>query len=85
MTNKIIVGNLSAETSGAEVVHLLSRAAVVQELSLVTDKITGQSRGIVVVSSEIEAEACVAQFNNLVFNGQTLSVSIARRLNVFPS
>ncbi len=52
----------------------------VTSVAIITDRMTGRSRGFgfVEMSSEAEAQAAIDRWNDKEFEGRTLSVSMAR-------
>jgi RNA recognition motif-containing protein len=57
MGNRLLVGNLSLETSESDLEELFSEAGIVQSVSLVTDKQTGRAKGFACVSMTTAQEA----------------------------
>src|SRR5947209_13136965 len=80
MSIKLYVGNLSFQTSSADLQELFAQAGTVESPTVVEDRDTGRSRGFgfVEMSSKEEGEAAIAQFNGKELNGRSLTVNEAR-------
>lgn len=77
---KLYVGNLSFETTENDLQDLFEQHGQVSEVALMSDRMTGKSRGFafVTMGNKAEAEAAMAAINGKELNGRTLSVSEAR-------
>jgi cold-inducible RNA-binding protein len=77
---KLYVGNLSFETTENDLQDLFEQHGQVAEVALVTDRMTGKSRGFafVTMNDKAQAEAAMAATNGKELNGRTLGVSEAR-------
>ena len=80
MSMKLYVGNLSFQTSSADLQELFAQAGTVESASVVEDRDTGRSRGFgfVEMSSKEEGQAAIAQFNGKEINGRNLTVNEAK-------
>ena len=80
MNNKLYVGNLSFDTAEIQLQDLLSQVGTVSEVSLVQDRMTGQSRGFafVTMSTPSEVQKAIRRFHDTDLNGRALSVTVAR-------
>ena len=80
MNNKLYVGNLSFDSSEADVNDAFSRFGTVTSVTLITDRETGRPRGFgfVEMSSEAEAQAAIDQMDGQELGGRTLRVNIAK-------
>jgi RNA recognition motif-containing protein len=80
MGKKLFVGNLSFNTTSADLESLFSQAGTCESASVITDRATGRSRGFgfVEMSSASEAEQAIATLNGHELQGRKLSVSEAR-------
>jgi RNA recognition motif-containing protein len=80
MGKKIFVGNLSFDTTSADLEALFSQVGTCESASVVTDRATGRSRGFgfVEMSSAGEAQKAIAELNGKELQGRTLNVSEAR-------
>jgi RNA recognition motif-containing protein len=79
MTN-IFVGNLAYQTTEAELESAFSAFGSVERVSIVRDRMTGQSRGFAFVEMTDSAEAskAIAALNGREVNGRALNVNEAR-------
>ena len=75
---KIYVGNLSFNSTEAELRELFSQHGSVSSVSLVTDRETGQARGFGFVEMENGAEAAISALDGKQVGGRTLKVNEAR-------
>ena len=80
MGKKIFVGNLSFDTTSADLEALFSQAGTCESAAVITDRATGRSRGFgfVEMSSASEAQKAIADLNGKDLQGRTLNVSEAR-------
>jgi RNA recognition motif-containing protein len=80
MGRKIFVGNLSFETTNADLEALFAEVGTCDSASVITDRATGRSRGFgfVEMSSAGEAAKAIAALNGRELHGRTLNVSEAR-------
>src|SRR5437016_3409951 len=80
MGKKLFVGNLSCDTTSADLEALFSQAGTCESASVITDRATGRSRGFgfVEMSSASEAERAITELNGHELQGRKLNVSEAR-------
>ena len=80
MAVKIFVGNLSFRTGEDTLRTLFGQYGDVAEVSIVTDRETGQSRGFgfVTMSNDNEAQAAINAVNGQEIDGRRLNVNEAR-------
>jgi cold-inducible RNA-binding protein len=80
MGKKIFVGNLSFDTTSADLEALFAQSGTCESASVITDRATGRSRGFgfVEMSSASEAAKAIATLNGQELHGRTLNVSEAR-------
>ncbi len=80
MTKKIFVGGLSYETTEATLKETFSKAGTVESATVITDKISGRSKGFgfVEMSSEEEAKKAIEMFNGKEIDGKNVTVNEAR-------
>jgi len=80
MGKKIFVGNLSFNTSSADLETLFSEHGTCESATVVTDRETGRSRGFgfVEMSSASEADKAIATLNGRDVGGRQINVSEAR-------
>ena len=79
MTN-IFVGNLSYQTTQADLQAAFSNYGTVERVSIVTDRDSGQPRGFAFVemTNQAEANAAISALNGTDLHGRTLNVNEAR-------
>lgn len=77
---KLYVGGLPYSTTEDSLKDLFSAAGSVASSSIITDKMSGRSRGFgfVEMSSDAEATAAIEMFNGKEYEGRTLTVNEAR-------
>ena len=77
---KLYVGNLSFETTENDLQDLFDQHGTVNEVALVTDRVTAKSRGFafVTMNDKAQAESAMASINGTALHGRTLNVSEAR-------
>ena len=80
MGKKLYVGNLSYDTTAAQLETLFSQAGTVVESTVITDRDTGRSKGFgfVEMTEETAAAAAIQQFNDTELDGRTIKVAEAR-------
>jgi len=80
MSTKLYVGSLSYETTEDALKNLFSEAGTVTSATIITDKISGRSKGFgfVEMSTEEEAKKAVEIFNGKELEGRNLVVDEAR-------
>lgn len=80
MGNKLYVGNLSYDTTQADLDQMFSQAGRVQEATIIMDRDTGRSKGFafVTMGTDEEAKKAIADFNGKTINGRALAVNEAR-------
>jgi len=81
MSNKrIFVGGLPYSTSDRELEELFSAHGTVESARIVTDRMTGRSRGFgfVEMSNEAEANEAIERLNGTQYEGRSLTVNEAR-------
>ncbi len=80
MNQKLYVGNLPYSTTDASLSDLFSQAGTVTSASVITDKMSGRSKGFgfVEMSTPEEAQAAISKFHGQEFEGRALTVSEAR-------
>lgn len=82
MAAKLFVGNLAWEVSGDDLRSLFAGAGNVVDAVVISDKMTGRSRGFgfVEMGSEEEAKKAVEMFNGTDLKGRNINVNEARPL-----
>jgi RNA recognition motif-containing protein len=80
MSTKLYVGSLSYETTEDALKNLFSEAGTVTSATIITDKISGRSKGFgfVEMSTEEEAKKAIEIFNGKELEGRNLVVDEAR-------
>jgi RNA recognition motif-containing protein len=80
MNNKIFVGNLSFNTTENDLQDAFAAHGTVVEANLMTDRMSGRSRGFAFVSmsSEQEAQAAISALNGTSLDGRAITVNIAK-------
>lgn len=82
MAVKLFVGNLSWEATGDDLRALFAGAGTVVDAVVISDKMTGRSRGFgfVEMSSDEEAKKAIEMFNGSDLKGRNINVNEARPL-----
>ena len=80
MNKKLYVGNLSFETSDAQLEELFGKAGKVESVRVMRDTDTGRGRGFAFVemASQQDAQNAVSMFNQYSLQGRSLTVNEAR-------
>ena len=80
MSKKLYVGNLSFQTTEAEVTAAFEQHGTVESVSIITDRDTGRSKGFgfVVMTDDEAADKAIGTLNGSQLNGRTLTVNEAR-------
>ena len=80
MAKKLYVGGLPYSTTDSELADAFSKAGAVESASVITDRMTGRSKGFgfVEMASDEEATAAVQMWNGKDFGGRTITVDVAR-------
>ena len=80
MGKKLYVGNLSFNTTQAQVRELFSQAGEVTEVNLITDRYTGTPKGFgfVEMATEEAAQEAIQRFNGYSLDNRALTVNEAR-------
>jgi len=81
MAKKLFVGNLSFQTSEQDLNDLFAQVGKVDSVSIITDRMTGRSKGFGFVEMDNEAaENAITKFNGADLDGRKLTVNEARPL-----
>ncbi len=80
MAKKLYVGGLSYSTTQQGLQDAFSKAGAVQSATIITDKMSGRSKGFgfVEYASDEDAEKAIAMWNGKELDGRTLTVNEAR-------
>lgn len=78
--NKLYVGGIPYRSTEDDLKKAFSEAGNVISASIISDRMTGRSRGFgfVEMASAAEAQAAIDRWDGKEFDGRTLSVSFAR-------
>ncbi|HEU4390462.1 MAG TPA: RNA-binding protein [Blastocatellia bacterium] len=79
MSKRLYVGNLSYQTTEADLTSLFQEIGEVESVNIITDRDTGRSKGFGFVEmGDADAEKAIGQLNGVEVNGRTLTVNEAR-------
>ncbi len=80
MGKKLFVGNLSFQTTSADLEALFTEVGTCESASVITDRDSGRSRGFgfVEMASNDEAQKAIAALNGRDVQGRQLNVSEAK-------
>ena len=80
MATNLYIGNLSFDTTNADLEGLLGQAGTVTSVNIIMDRDTGRSRGFgfVEMGSSTEAQAAIEQFDGYELQGRALKVNEAK-------
>lgn len=80
MSTNIYVGNLSYNTSEADLENLFGEHGEVASAAVIKDRDTGRSRGFgfVEMANDDEAETAIAAINGADLDGRQLKVNVAK-------
>ena len=80
MAKKLFVGGLPWKTTEDELRDAFSKAGTVASVAVITDKVTGRSKGFgfVEMESDEEAQAAIDMWNNQDFGGRNIVVNEAK-------
>ncbi|MAE64554.1 MAG: RNA-binding protein [Phycisphaeraceae bacterium] len=80
MGSKLYVGNLSYDTTSADLEQLLGEHGTVESAEVISDRVTGRSKGFAFVqmSSSDEAQAAIDALNGQEHGGRALTVNEAK-------
>lgn len=78
--SKLFVGGLPYSTTEAQLESIFSEYGTVESARVITDRMTGRSRGFgfVEMSNQSEAEEAARQINGTQLEGRTLKVDEAK-------
>jgi RNA recognition motif-containing protein len=85
MSKNIYVGNLSFETTAADLETMFAKHGTVQKAQVTTDRETGRSRGFGFVEMSDGGDAAIAALNGTQVGGRTLTVNEAKPREPRPS
>lgn len=80
MAKKLYIGNLSWNTTEDQLQELFSQVGTVESVTIITDKVSGRSKGFgfVEMSSEEEAQEAISKLNGQTVDERTIVVNEAR-------
>lgn len=80
MNSKLFVGNLSFNTTENELQDLFAASGTVTDVNLITDRMSGRSKGFafVTMGTPEEAQNAINTLNGKELNGRAMNVSEAR-------
>jgi cold-inducible RNA-binding protein len=80
MAKKLYVGNLSYDTTQEQVRELFAQVGDIVEISLITDRYTGNPKGFgfVEMATEEAAQEAIRRFNGFQLDNRALTVNEAR-------
>ena len=80
MASKLYVGGLAYSTTSESLREYFAQCGTVESATVITDRMTGDSRGFgfVEMSTEAEAQAAIAKLNDQPFEGRKLMVNVAK-------
>jgi len=80
MGKKLYVGNLGYNVTSGDLQELLAEFGTVQSAEVISDRVTGRSKGFgfVEMASDTEAQAAIASLNGRQHDGRALTVNEAR-------
>jgi len=80
MAKKLYVGNLSYDTTEPSLKEAFEQAGVVESVAIITDKMSGRSKGFgfIEMATDEEAAKAIEMFNGKEIDGRKLIVNEAR-------
>lgn len=86
MAKKLYVGGLPYSVTEDSLKSAFSKAGTVESATIITDKMTGRSKGFgfVEMSTDEEAQKAIEMLNGKEFEGRTLTVNEARPMEARP-
>lgn len=80
MAKKLYVGNLSYSTTEADLAELFGQVGTVAVVTLITDRMTGRSKGFAFVemADEAAAQEAIKQLDGKELDDRTIKVAEAR-------
>ena len=80
MGRKLYIGNLPFSATQEELSELFGQVGSVESVNIITDKLSGRSRGFgfVEMGSDDEAKAAIERFDGHDMNGRTLKIDEAK-------
>ena len=77
---KLFVGNLSFDTTKDTVTSIFSEHGELTDVALITDRMTGRSRGLAFVTfaTEEQAKAAIEALNGMEVDGREIIVNVSK-------
>jgi cold-inducible RNA-binding protein len=87
MAKKLYVGGLPYSTSESELKDAFAKAGAVESAVIISDKMTGRSKGFgfVEMASDEDANKAIEMWNGKDFGGRNLTVNEARPMTERPA
>ena len=78
MASKLFVGGLPYAVTSAELKAHFAQCGTVVSVTIIVDRVAGQSRsfGFVEMSTEAEAQAAIVELNRQTFHGRWLTIRV---------
>ena len=86
MAKKLYIGGLPYSSTEDALKETFSQAGTVESVAIITDKMTGRSKGFgfVEMSTDEEAQNAIQMFNGKDLEGRTITVNEARPMEPRP-
>lgn len=86
MSKKLYIGSLSYSTTEDSLKDAFSQVGTVESAIVITDKMSGRSKGFgfVEMSTEAEAQKAIEEMNGKELDGRTINVAEARPMEDRP-
>lgn len=80
MGKRLYIGNLNYNVSSSDLQQLVGEHGAVRSAEVISDRVTGQSKGFgfVEMESDSDAEAAINALNGIEYNGRKLTVNEAK-------
>ena len=80
MAKKLYVGNLSYNSTEQELRELFSQVGEINDVAVISDKYTGQSKGFgfIEMATDEAADEAIKRFNGYSLDSRELTVNVAR-------
>jgi len=80
MASKLYVGGLAYSTTSENLRQYFAQCGSVESATVITDRMSGESRGFgfVEMSTEAEAQTAIQKLNDHAFEGRKLIVNVAK-------
>ena len=87
MASKLYVGGLAYSTTSESLREYFAQCGTVESATVITDRLSGASRGFgfVEMATETEAKEAIAKLNDQPFEGRKLMVNVAKAPGSGPS